>query len=208
MRRHAFITVLAAVLGACSSTSVPIDGARVDEMTIHPDAPPIAPHTECSVYTAREPAASAEHRPVCSAIEYPVHPPASGAHYSQWAAFGTYDAPVPPGFLVHSLEHGAIVLAYRCDGGDCPEITSALAAIVSEHGEDPLCRGEASPSRFVIVPDPELEQPIAAIAWEHVYLATCLDLPSLRAFVDLHYGQAPEDLCAPGVDRSATGWCE
>ena len=198
--------LLVAAAGACASPdAVPV---RVDETTTHPDAPPIAPHAECTVYVAREPATSAEHRGPCTDIEYPLTPPAQGPHYSQWAAFRTYDAPVPAGFLVHALEHGAIVLAYRCDAPPCTEITEALDAIVAEHGEDPLCRGEERPSRFVIAPDPTLDHPIAAIAWEHVYLATCLDLPSLRAFVSAHYGRAPEDLCVPGVDRSADGWCE
>ena len=64
------------------------------------------------------------------------------------------------------------------------------------------------PSRFVIVPEPDLPVAVAAVAWEHVYTATCLDLASLQAFVDAHYGQAPEDTCAPGVDLSAEGWCD
>ena len=179
---------------------------RVDEETIHPDAPPLAPFEECRVTTAREPATSAAHEPACSEIDYPFHPPSSGRHFSQWAAFGTYGAPVPWGFLVHSMEHGAVVLAYRCEPDDCAEIEAALQAIADARF-DPLCRGADTPSRFVIVPDPTLEVAIAALAWERSYLATCLDLESLEAFVDAHYGQGPEDLCAPGVDRSATGWC-
>lgn len=179
---------------------------REDETTIHPDAPPLAPFDACRVTTAREPATWAAHLTACSEIDYPLHPPSSGPHFSQWAAFGTYDAPVPWGFLVHSMEHGAIVLAYRCEPEDCGDVVAALQSIADAR-VDPLCRGADSPSRFVIVPDPTLDVAIAALAWERSYLATCLDLESLEAFVDAHYGQAPEDLCAPGVDLSASGWC-
>jgi hypothetical protein len=198
-------SLLAVLVLACEPTRPP-SGGRIDEETTHPAAAPIAPFTECSVYTAREPAISAFHEPSCSALAYAYHPPASGDHYSQWTAWGTFEDPIPWGFLVHSMEHGAVVLAYRPDTVT-PEIQTAFRTMIDERGVDPLCRGLDAPSRFIVVPDPELEWPIAAVAWEHVYLATCVDLPSLRAFVDAHYGQAPEDFCAPGIDESATGWC-
>lgn len=196
-------TLLAlALLAACQ----PPDAGRVDERTAHPDAAPIAPFPECTVYTAREPTTSQAHTDLCASIERPFHPPAQGAHYSAWADYREYDAPVPWGFLVHALEHGGVVLAYRCEA-PCPEITDALRAAIDAHGPDPLCRGGDLPARFVMVPDPELEWPIAAVAWEHVYLATCVDPDSLGAFVEEHYARGPEDTCAPGLDLSATGWC-
>ena len=187
-------------LAACAS---PTDGGRLDERVETPDAPPIAPFDACTVTTYRVPAESANHVAACSALDFPETPPAGGDHYGQWTAFGAYDAPVPWGFLVHSMEHGGVVLAHDCEG-DCPEVEAAFAAIASER-VDPLCRGDA-PSRIITAPA-ELDHPVVALAWEHVYVATCLDEASLRAFVDAHYGNAPEDLCAPGVDLSAEGWC-
>jgi len=188
------------LLAACGQgTTEP--GSR----TFHPDAEPIAPYAECTVTITDEPATSAAHVPACSELAFGAYPPSSGTHFSSWAAFGEYDAPVPWGFLVHSLEHGAVVLAYRCET-ECPELVAGLRAVIDAHGDDPVCRLEDGP-RFVLVPDPDLEWPIAAVAWEHRYVATCLDPESLGAFVDEHYGQAPEDLCVPGVDRSADGWC-
>jgi hypothetical protein len=198
------LSPLALLAPGCASD--PGAGGRLDERTTLPDAPPLAPFEACTVTTAREPATSATHVAACAPLEYPFHPPASGPHFGQWAAFGTYDAPVPWGYLVHSLEHGAIVLAYRCEPDECAAVVSALQSIADAR-VDSLCRGADTPSRFIIVPDPTLDVAIAAVAWEHVYLATCLDLPSLQAFADAHYAQAPEDFCAAGVDRSATGWC-
>ena len=189
------------VLAGCPGTH-----GRTDEVITHPDAPPIAPFDECTVYTAREPSESANHVAPCTTLRYEL-PATGGPHYSQWAAFGTYEAPVPWGFLVHAMEHGAVVVAYRCEAGPaCDAIEGELAAIVASRPADPLCRGDA-PLRYVLAPAPDLEWPIAVLAWEHLYTATCLDRPSIEAFFDAHYGRAPEDTCADGVDLSATSWC-
>ncbi|HET6346967.1 MAG TPA: DUF3105 domain-containing protein, partial [Myxococcota bacterium] len=48
-------------------------------------------------------------------LDYSTNPPASGNHYpSPERVLGEHTAPVPRGRYVHSLEHGAIVLAYNC----------------------------------------------------------------------------------------------
>lgn len=195
---------LVAFVSACAACAAPVTSERLDEVVSHPDAPPLPGFTECTVVTYRAPAESRAHVEPCAALTFEAHPPAGGDHYGAWAAFGTYDAPVPWGFLVHSLEHGAIVLAHDCADG-CEEVLAEYADVAATR-DDPVCRDEDG-ARFVITPDPDLDMPIAVVAWEHVYLATCLDPPSLRAFVDAHYGRAPEDLCVPGVDRSADGWC-
>lgn len=200
-----FGLVAALVLVGCPAPGM---STRTDEVVTHPDEAPIAPFEECTVYTATERAIARDHREVCSTLTYASHPPAGGSHYGQWAAFGLYDAPVPWPFLVHSLEHGAVVLAYRCEpGAECDALRAALEGVITDFGTDELCRDADFPSRFVLVPDPDLEWAFAAVAWEHVYLATCFDRTSLDDFVSAHYGQAPEDLCFPGLDRSASGWC-
>lgn len=198
--------LLVSLLGvACSGPgTAPADGGLVDVVEMRPDAPPIAPSTECVVTTGREPAASAFHVGECSAFDRPRHPPAGGDHYGIWADFATYEEPVPWGFLVHSLEHGAVVLAHNCPEG-CPEVLAEFERIRAQT-DDPACRSHDNGSRIIIVPDPELDVPLAAVAWEHVYLATCLDPASLRAFVDAHYARAPENFCSPGVNREGA-WC-
>jgi hypothetical protein len=189
------------------SACAPAVTARVDESFAHPDQPPLAPFDACTVYTAREPASARDHRTPCSDIEYAFVPPAGGPHYSVWANFVAYDTPVPWGFLVHSLEHGAVVLAYDPDIVEAATVRAAFLDIADAHGIDPVCRDESWPNRIIVVPDPELEWPIAVRAWEHVYDATCLDRASIEAFIAANYAHAPEDFCFPGTDLSATGWC-
>ena len=188
---------------ACEG-SAPAD--RTHEMTTHPDAPPIAPFTECTVYTAEERGQGFTHVAPCTEQSFATYPPTGGQHYSSWAQFETYDAPVPWGFLLHSLEHGAVVVAYRCEAS-CPELVAELEAVIAAVPDDPRCSGHGVRNRMILVPDPDLETPIAAVAWERLYTATCFDAASLSAFIEDAYGHGREDLCHPGVDFSATAWC-
>jgi hypothetical protein len=149
------------------------------------------------VITGRDPAAGASHVDVCSEVDYVPHPPAAGSHYGQWADFARYDAPVPWGFLVHSLEHGAVVLVHSCEADACPEVLAAFERIHAST-DDPLCRDHTNGNRIITVFDPSIEVPIAAVAWGRVYRATCLDEPTLEEFVSEHYAQAPENLCFAG----------
>ena len=180
-------------------------GGYVNVMVTNPAAPPIAPFTTCTVTTAEEPAASRSHMDACAEIDYPNYPPSSGDHYGQWAEFRDYDDPVPWGFLVHAMEHGALVLAYNCPSG-CPDVLAAFEQVRTRIGADPRCDGDPA-SRIILVPDPDLDEPIVAVAWERIYRATCIDLPSLEAFATQNYAHGPENLCASGLDGSDGSWC-
>jgi len=195
------------LLSSCAPGTASGVGQRTNIVTTHPAATPIAPATSCNVTTSLEPAMSRNHHDPCSEIDYPFIPPSSGDHYSIWANYRTYDTPVPWGFLVHSLEHGGVVLAYDPSSSAASDVRAAYAALIVAHGADPLCRDETWMSRIIVVPAHDLASPIAAVAWEHTYEATCLDMPSLSAFVEANYGHGPEAICGAGEDLSATGWC-
>ena len=59
-----------------------------------------------------------EHVQPGSQIAYRHYPPSSGPHYPARARYDVYAAPIPEGAWLHNLEHGAIVLLYRCTD-DC-----------------------------------------------------------------------------------------
>lgn len=50
-----------------------------------------------------------------SKTNYKFNPPTSGDHYSSWISKGIYTEPRSDGNLVHSLEHGYIILWYDCE---------------------------------------------------------------------------------------------
>jgi hypothetical protein len=141
----------------------------------------------------------------CDPVTYPTNPPSSGTHYPTWAAYKTYAAPVPWGFLVHCLEHGAIVMAYNCPGGCADEVAQAQALIAGLR-PDPACGG--APMKIVLAPDPGLATRWAASAWTWTLRAPCFDRQAFAAFIASHYdGPDTEAACDTGVDWSATGWC-
>jgi hypothetical protein len=134
-----------------------------------------------------------------SAIDFATNPPTGGGHFALWAAYTRSYASLERGFWVHDLEHGAVVLAYRCDA-PCPDTVQQLEAIVRAQPDDPECTAPAR-TRMIVVADPLLpaETPIAAVAWGAMYTATCVDPPSIQSFIRDFYGRGPEDFCADGA---------
>jgi hypothetical protein len=48
-------------------------------------------------------------------IDYNSNPPTSGPHFEVWTQAGVYDTPKEDRNLVHSLEHGYVIISYNCD---------------------------------------------------------------------------------------------
>ena len=136
------------------------------------------------------------HLQPCSPVSYTENPPAGGEHYWTWAAFGSYAFPVPRGFWVHDLEHGAVVFSYNCPEG-CEEEVRNVQALIDALPVDPLCPS-ATPRRVVLTPDPLLDVRWGLSAWGHTLRAQCVDAERFRAFYLNHFGLAPEQLCAAG----------
>ncbi|MDI1446176.1 DUF3105 domain-containing protein [Polyangium sp. 6x1] len=167
-----------------------------------PDAGP-SDAGACPVTTMAVPILPSPHVAMCSPVVYSTNPPTSGPHYPSWAAFKWYDAPVPRGFLVHSMEHGAVVISYHCEGG-CASELATLAAFLDARPADPLCAAPLK-ARIIVVPDPELDVRFAAAGWGALLRADCLDTAALGAFLDTYYAKGPENICFDGVDVLAPG---
>ncbi|MDP9000303.1 MAG: DUF3105 domain-containing protein [Myxococcota bacterium] len=159
------------------------------------------PIASCSVTIDELPILPAIHVPISTDIQWNSNPPSSGGHYPVWAAYQEYSSPVPRGYYVHNLEHGAVVLLYNCGGANCPDIVAALQTAAGAIPSDPLCAsaGEGVRVRAVITPDPLLDVPVAATAWGWTYKAQCADLPTLKQFAMDHYGHGPETTCGNGL---------
>ncbi|MDO8503966.1 MAG: DUF3105 domain-containing protein [bacterium] len=54
------------------------------------------------------------HVPDGTVVEYNSNPPTSGNHYADPTRVGVYTNPVSDGHLIHSLEHGYVILSYNC----------------------------------------------------------------------------------------------
>jgi uncharacterized protein DUF3105 len=133
-------------------------------------------------------------------VSFDTNPPSGGNHYGNWAAFQNYDFPVPPGFLVHSLEHGAVVFWYNCPEG-CADEVAEVEDFIDSLPEDPLCEaeGQGVPRRAILVPYPELESRWAASAWGWTLNAECFDDGAFGDFYAARTGRGREALCLPGT---------
>ena len=149
------------------------------------------------------------HITACSPTCYRTMPPSSGNHYPIWPAYKTYASPVPWGFLVHGLEHGAVVVVYNCPCG-CPDEVAAAQAWIDALPDDQVC---GTRPRMVLAPDPTLDVRWAASAWQDqvggwTLRSATFDQAVFNQFFVDHYGQAPELICGSGADGSQSNWCQ
>lgn len=90
-------------------------------------------------------------------LEYSQLVPVGGIHNSTWQNCGIYDQPLRTENVLHSMEHGAVWVAYQ---PDLPaEQVEILRNIVRQEQDR---RGERL---IVLAPKPDLETPIVATAW-------------------------------------------
>ncbi len=160
----------------------------------------------CGLQVGQFPLEPSPHVEQCLPLKFGTNPPSSGNHYGVWAAFKTYDKPIPRGFWVHSMEHGAVVLLYNCPEGCAGEVAE-LQGMIDAFPADPLCTDPSWPQkRLILVEDPALDVKFAAAAWGATLRSSCLDeatKEALDAFMLNNYAKAPENFCNPGVDVAA-----
>ena len=130
-----------------------------------------------------------QHIPQDAPLPQRNDPPSSGPHYASRAAYGVTTAPVAPGNWVHALEHGAIVVLYRCNASaDCAERASRLEREVYI----PAREGAFGDRKLVITPYPGLDTPYAALAWGRILEQQELDAAEMLLFYDRYLDRGPE----------------
>lgn len=154
---------------------------------------------------ASHPDEGSTHVAACSVTAYQTVPPSSGSHYPVWPVAKAYSQPVLWGFLMHALEHGAIVVGYNCPTG-CDDEVAAVQAWMSGL-TDPSCGDELA--RVILAPDPTLDVRWAASAWTWTLRACAFDVATFQQFFTEHYDQGKELICRSGseIDWSSIGWC-
>jgi hypothetical protein len=92
-----------------------------------------------------------DNRHIQGPISYSRVPPPGGNHAPVWQNCGYYDSPIPTEQAVHSMEHGAVWIAYH------PNLPKDQVTALAQ-----LARSQT----FVLVsPFPNLEAPVIATAW-------------------------------------------
>ena len=122
----------------------------------------------------------ANHIPESSTSAYLTNPPTGGSHYADSAAAGIYDKPVPDGNLIHSMEHGAVILWYK-EGTESAKINS-----LSKQDIDRLKQifGSVSVSKKIMVPRDSLDVPIALTSWGRLLKLQTIDEGQIKTFME------------------------
>lgn len=117
-------------------------------------------------------------------VSYETFPPTSGDHSQYPADYGFYDKPVPFENLVHSLEHGDIVIYYNNSLISQKELEN-LREISSI-----TYRG----SGIEVVPNNEIKKPIVLTAWTKMLELESVDSLQIKQFIYEFIYEGPEKL--------------
>jgi hypothetical protein len=172
VKRHLIIAVLTLTITACSDNatktqrpSTTISATSDTTATASDDLPGVESFTGLT------------QNHVDTAVSYPQSPPVGGDHSAIWQNCGIYDGPIANENAVHSMEHGAVWLAYR------PDLAAADVELLRTLG-----RGH---SHVLIAPYTGLTEPVVATAWGKQLRPTTFDSEQLTQFVAM-YEQGPQ----------------
>jgi hypothetical protein len=133
-------------------------------------------------------------------------PPASGPHYNakpgvtgpiEPRVYGPDDFTEPQGWI-HNMEHGALVLLYRCDGDACSDTgQQRLKDFYQAFPPSPVCNVRGGVIGPVVARFDEMKWPYAAMVWDRVLPLQSLDTAQILAFWQ-QWGEKtnPEPQCA------------
>ncbi len=125
-----------------------------------------------------------QHVSTGSSINYAQTPPMSGTHYGRSIPAGFYTSEQPYGGLVHSLEHGAVVIYYAND------VSQSTRSRLEQ-----LANGYQNPWAGVLaVPQPEsFSAPLVLTAWQARLDLQSYDADVVEAFLAEYLGRGPEN---------------
>ncbi|WP_141432758.1 DUF3105 domain-containing protein [Bacillus sp. 03113] len=116
-------------------------------------------------------------------VNYKTFPPTSGDHSENPANYGFYEQPIPFENLVHSLEHGDIVIYYNSSVNE--KELKALKEI-----SEITYKG----SGIEVVPNDEITTPIVLTAWTKMLELPSLDTKKIKQFIYEFIYEGPEKL--------------
>ncbi len=132
-----------------------------------------------------------DHTSLGAFVRYALCPPATGNHFNAQGegpvrpgVYGPEDQATPQGWI-HNLEHGGMVLLYRCADGDtaCTDTgQAALNQFYNGFPNSPVCdvpKGAIGP---IVARFDQMKSPYAALLWGLVLPLDTLDVPAIQTF--------------------------
>ena len=129
------------------------------------------------------------HIPDAQQPQYAHYPPASGPHFDAPANWGTYDQALPDGRWVHNLEHGGVVILYKCPSA-CPDLVKQLKDFYATAPQSKAWKEV----KLVVTPYDKMEHQLAIVAWDWIDEMDAFDRDRLLKFYNAHIDRGPEDV--------------
>lgn len=156
-------------------------------------------------------------------VQYNSNPPTSGDHYADWIKAGVYELSKDDRYLVHSLEHGYIIISYNCDvkvgwvksvlaHGIDEEATGSTdiatpSAALSDKFKSEGCHKlvdqliavyeKKGKSKIIIIPRSNSDTEIALTAWTRIEKFDGFDAKRIEKFIDAYRNMGPEKTMEP-----------
>lgn len=128
------------------------------------------------------PDAGRDHIPADRSVAYATVPPTSGPHYDRWIQPGVHDEIQPRELLVHSLEHGNIVIYLDKGRTDVPEELVGWARKFTGQWDG-----------VIITRLPDIGDKVILTAWERNLELASFNAAAAAAFIDAYRGRGPEN---------------
>lgn len=112
--------------------------------------------------------------------KYNSNPPTSGWHWGDGVAgAGIKNKIIPDELILHSMEHGAVVLWYK---EDLPQNEiDKLKKIFRE-----------SSGKKIMLPRKNLDVPVALTSWDYILKLKTIDEAKIKEFIETNNDRAPE----------------
>lgn len=171
------LIVLVLLLGSGPSVNAGVQ--QPDDGQVH-----VAPGVDCR--------AAPQSDQNCGTDPYSSLPATSGPHWdpSAIANWGVYTTPQPETQLIHSLEHGGIVIWYDPDRVDAEGVAELEQFVRAQNAT-----GVSGRYKFIVSPwggEEALPSPVVATSWRWLLELEEVDIAAIEAFAGEHYGIAPE----------------
>ncbi len=114
---------------------------------------------------------------------YPTSPPYGGPHSPNLVPCGVYQAPQSFAGIVHTMEHGAVIIYYQPDLFTPDEVSEVRAVAL-----DLLQDGK----RIVFTPHQQINARLALAAWGRLLFLDQFEEEAIRGFADAFENKGPE----------------
>jgi hypothetical protein len=113
---------------------------------------------------------------------YNSEPPSSGPHYDTPADAGFYDVAPVDEYLVHSMEHGYVIIWYNCaqyTTGSCDDLKAKVKEVMGAAGVSAI----TGTIKLIGVPRPNQKTVIALSAWGRIDILQSFNRQEILNFI-------------------------